>query len=90
MFESMGRPCVRRLVAVPHPFGLAPEDRRAARRWLNRRASARQRRRDLARLLGFVALGLAAGLVALTSYSAPPHSAAMLASDANRMAGSRH
>ena len=30
VFESMGLACVHRLVSVPHPFGLAPRDRRVA------------------------------------------------------------
>ncbi|HYJ34537.1 MAG TPA: hypothetical protein VEV64_00165 [Rhizomicrobium sp.] len=63
VFESMGRACVYRLVSVPHPFGLAPRDRRVAQRWLSRRAWA-QRHRDLTTVLALVALGLGAFLAA--------------------------
>jgi len=63
VFESMGRTCVHRLVSVPHPFGLAPRDRRVAQRWLSRRAWA-QRHRDLTTVLALVALGLGAFLAA--------------------------
>ena len=67
VFESMGQACVHRLVAVPHPFGLAPRDRRVAQRWLSRRAWA-QRHRDITIVLALVALGLAAAFVFLGLY----------------------
>jgi hypothetical protein len=67
VFESMGRACVHRLVSVPHPFGLAPRDRRAAQRWLSRQALA-QRHRDITIILALVALGLAAAFVFLGLY----------------------
>ena len=67
VFESMGQACVYRLVSVPHPFGLAPRDRRVAPRWLSRRAWA-QRHRDLTIILAMVALGLAAAFVFLGLY----------------------
>ena len=67
VFESMGRACVHRLVSVPHPFGLAPRDRRAAQRWLSRQARA-QHHRDLTIILALVALGLAAAFVFLGLY----------------------
>jgi len=54
---------------VPHPFGLAPRDRRVAQRWLSRRAWA-QRHRDLTTVLALVALGLAAAFVFLGLYPA--------------------
>jgi hypothetical protein len=55
------------LVSVPHPFGLAPRDRRAAQRWLSRRALA-QRQRDLTIVLALVASGLAAAFIILSFY----------------------
>jgi hypothetical protein len=67
VFESLGQACVHRLLAVPHPFGLAPRDRRAAERWLSRRAWV-QRHHDLTIVLALVALGLAAGFVFLWLY----------------------
>lgn len=67
VFESLGHASVCRLVSVPHPFGLAPRDRRAAKRWLSRRAWA-QRHRDLTIILALVALGLTAALVFLAFY----------------------
>jgi hypothetical protein len=63
VFESMGQACVHRLVSVPHPFGLAPRDRRVAQRWLSRRTWA-QRHRDITIVLALVALGLGALLAA--------------------------
>jgi hypothetical protein len=72
VFASLGRACVYRLVSVPHPFGLPPNDRLAAERWLSRRASMRQRERELTTILAIVALGLALGLalgIALLSIS---------------------
>jgi hypothetical protein len=63
VFESMGQACVHRLVSVPHPFGLAPRDRRVAQRWLSRRTWA-QRHRDITVVLALVALGLGALLAA--------------------------
>jgi hypothetical protein len=70
VFESLGRACVLRLVAAPHPFGLPPKDRRAARRWLSRQTRPRRFRRDLSIVLSLVALGLAAALVVLSLYPA--------------------
>jgi hypothetical protein len=70
VFASLGRVAVHRLVSVPHPFGLPPQDRLAARRWLSRQASTRQRDRDLTILLAFVALGLALAIAALSLYPA--------------------
>jgi hypothetical protein len=66
VFESLGRVSVQRLVSVPHPFGLPPQDRLAATRWLSRQVLARQRGRDLTVLLTLIALGLAAALVVLS------------------------
>lgn len=63
VFESLGPACVHRLVAAPHPFGLPPQDRRAAQRWLSRRSWARRWKRDLITVLLFVAAGLAAALL---------------------------
>jgi hypothetical protein len=68
VFESLGRSCVHRLVAAPHPFGLPPKDRRAAQRWLSRQTWPQRLRRDLSIILGLVALGLAAALVVLSLY----------------------
>jgi hypothetical protein len=65
----MGQACVHRLVSVPHPFGLAPRDRRVAQRWLSRQAWAR-RHRDLTIILTLVALGLATAFVFLGLYPA--------------------
>jgi hypothetical protein len=70
VFESLGRACVLRLVAAPHPFGLPPQDRRAARRWLSRQTRPKRFKRDLRIVLSLVALGLAAGLVVLSVYPA--------------------
>ncbi len=70
VFESLGPACVHRLVAAPHPFGLPPRDRRAARRWLSRQTWPRRLTRDLSIVLGLVALGLAAALVVLSLYPA--------------------
>ena len=81
VFESLGRGCVRRLVAVPHPLGLPPRDRLVAQRWLWRRAWAQQWKRDVAIVLALVALGLAAALLILGL-----HPAAEPVSDAVRMA----
>jgi hypothetical protein len=68
VFESLGRACVLRLVAAPHPFGLPPQDRRAAQRWLSRQAWPKRLTRDLSIVLSLVALGLAAALVVLSLY----------------------
>jgi len=68
VFESLGHACVLRLVAAPHPFGLPPQDRRAAKRWLSRRTWAQRARRDLSIVLGLLAFGLAAALVVLSLY----------------------
>ena len=65
VFDSLGRACVHRLVAVPHPFGLPPRARLVAQRWLSRRNSARHWKRDLAIVRVLVALGLGAGLLFL-------------------------
>ena len=70
VFESLGRACVLRLVAAPHPFGLPPQDRRAAQRWLSRQTRPERLTRDLSIVLGLVALGLAAALVVLSLYPA--------------------
>lgn len=70
VFESLGQACVLRLVAAPHPFGLPPQDRRAAQRWLSRRTLGQRLRRDLSIVLSLVALGLAAALVALSLHPA--------------------
>jgi hypothetical protein len=64
VFESMGQDSVHRLVSVPHPFGLVPQDRRAAQRWLSRQVRA-QRHRELTIVLSIVAAGLAAAIVLL-------------------------
>jgi len=68
VFESLGRTCVHRLVAAPHPFGLPPQDKRAAQRWLSRRSWGKRLRRDLRIVLSLVAVGLAAALVVLSLY----------------------
>ena len=65
VFESLGPACVHRLIAAPHPFGLPPQDRRAAQRWLSRRSCARRWKRDLLTVLLLVAAGLAAALLLL-------------------------
>lgn len=65
VFESLGRACVHRLVAVPHPFGLPPRDRLVAQRWLSRRVWTQYWKRDVPIVLALVALGLAAGLLFL-------------------------
>jgi hypothetical protein len=73
VFESLGRACVHRLVAAPHPFGLPPQDRLAAERWLSRGTWIRQTqqwKRDLTIILGLVATGLAAAFVILWLYPA--------------------
>jgi hypothetical protein len=70
VFASLGRASVRHLVSAPHPFGLPPDDRLAAMRWLSRRTATRQRECDLttalATVLGIVALGLALGIALLS------------------------
>ena len=65
VFESLGPACVHRLIAAPHPFGLPPQDRRAAERWLSRRSWARRWKRDLTIVLLLVIAGLAAALLLL-------------------------
>jgi len=70
VFESLGPACVHRLVAAPHPFGLPPHDRRAAKRWLSRQSLPQRLKRDLSIVLSLVALGLAAALVVLSLYPA--------------------
>lgn len=70
VFESLGPDCVHRLIAAPHPFGLPPQDRRAARRWLSRQTRPHRLKRDLSIVLSLVALGLAAALVVLSLYPA--------------------
>ena len=69
VFASLGRASVRHLVSAPDPFGLPPDDRLAAMRWLSHRAASRQREYDLttalATVLGIVALGLALGIALL-------------------------
>jgi hypothetical protein len=86
VFESLGRACVHRLVAAPHPFGLPPPDRLAAQRWLMRgtlRRSWARLRRDLAIVLALVAAGLAVGLLSLSLYArAEPASDAVAKSGA--------
>jgi hypothetical protein len=72
VFESLGPDCVHRLVAAPHPFGLPPQDRRAAQRWLSRQTWPHRFKRDLSIVLSLVALGLAAALVVLSLYPAAP------------------
>ena len=69
VFESLGRACVQRLVAAPHPFGLPPHDRRAAQRWLSRRRWMRKWKRDAAFVLTLVAVALAAALSVMSSYA---------------------
>ena len=66
VFESLGPACVHHLLATPQPFGLPPQDRRVARRWLWRRIWERRWKRDLTITLALVALGLAAALMALS------------------------
>ncbi|HKB96966.1 MAG TPA: hypothetical protein VKB94_08955 [Rhizomicrobium sp.] len=70
VFASLGRASVHHLVSAPHPFGLPPNDRLAAMRWLSRAASARQREHELttalATVLAIVALGLALGIALLS------------------------
>ena len=66
VFDSLGPACVHHLLATPQPFGLPPQDRRVARRWLWRRIWARRWKRDLLITLVLVALGLAAALLALS------------------------
>jgi hypothetical protein len=70
VFESLGPACVHRLVAAPHPFGLPPQDRQAAQRWLSRRTWPQRLKRDLSIVLSLVALGLAGALVVLSLYFA--------------------
>ena len=69
VFASLGRASVHHLVSAPHPFGLPPDDRLAAMRWLSRATSRRERECDLATalatVLGIVALGLALGIALL-------------------------
>jgi hypothetical protein len=69
VFASLGRTSVHHLVSAPHPFGLSPDDRLAAMRWLSHRTSTRRRECDLttalATVLGIVALGLALGIALL-------------------------
>lgn len=65
MFESLGRACVQSLVAVPHPLGLRPRDRKVAQRWLSRRGWTRQWERDLVIVLAVIGFGLALALVIL-------------------------
>ena len=90
VFESLGRACVHRLVAAPHPFGLPPRDRLAAQRWLMRGALRRswaRLRRDLAIVLALVAAGLAVGLLSLSLYPrAEPASDAVAKSSAAMVA----
>jgi hypothetical protein len=69
VFESLGRVCVQRLVAAPHPFGLPPQDRRAAQRWLSRRRWMRKWKRDAAFVLTLVAVALAATLSVMSFYA---------------------
>ena len=69
VFESLGRACVHRLVAAPHPFGLPPQDRRAAKRWLSRQTLGQRLKRDLSIVLSLVASGLAAALLVLGLYA---------------------
>ena len=66
VFESLGRACVQSLVAVPHPFGLRPQDRVVAKRWLSRRSWARQWQGDLAIVLAVIGFGLALALLVLS------------------------
>jgi hypothetical protein len=66
VFASLGRASVHHLVSAPHPFGLPPDDRLAAMRWLSRRTSTRQRERELTTILAIVALGLALGIALLS------------------------
>ncbi|HKQ46020.1 MAG TPA: hypothetical protein VJS47_11560 [Rhizomicrobium sp.] len=66
VFESLGRDSVLRLISAPHPFGLPPRDKLAAKRWLSRQDSARRRGKDLTILLALVATGLAAALLFLS------------------------
>jgi len=84
VFESLGRVSVQHLVAVPHPFGLPPRDRRLAQRWLWRRAWARRWKRDLAILLVLVGLGLAAAFLILDFYPAPAGDAVQRSAPAAR------
>jgi hypothetical protein len=86
VFESLGRACVLRLVAAPHPFGLPPQDRRAAQRWLSRRSLGQRLRRDLSIVLSFVALGLAAALVVLSLYPMAPQGDGVRKSTASMIA----
>lgn len=87
VFESLGRACVLRLVAAPHPFGLPPQDRRAAQRWLSRQTWPQRLRRDLSIVLGLVALGLAAALLVLSLYpTAAPAGDGMRKSTASMIA----
>jgi hypothetical protein len=89
VFASLGRASVYRLVSVPHPFGLPPNDRLAAKRWLSRRASMRQRERELTTILAIVALGLALGIALLSISPAqsrlPGPSDGVRKSEASRM-----
>jgi hypothetical protein len=64
VFDSLGQACVQSLVSVPHPFGLRPQDRAVARRWLSRRA--RQWQRDLVIVLAVIGFGLAIALLVLS------------------------
>jgi len=90
VFESLGRTCVHRLVAAPHPFGLPPRDRLAAQRWLMRRTlrrSGARLRRDLTIVLALVAAGLAVGLLSLGLHAgAEPASDAVAKSSASMVA----
>ena len=70
VFESLGRDCVHRLVAAPHPFGLPPRDRLCAERWLSRGTWTQHWKRDLTIVLTLVAIGLAAALLVLSLYPA--------------------
>jgi len=65
VFESLGRACVQSLVSVPHPFGLRPQDRAVAKRWLSRRSWAWQWQRDVVVVLAVIGLGLAVALLVL-------------------------
>jgi hypothetical protein len=84
VFQSLGRACVLHLVSVPEPFGLPPQDRLVARRWLSRQAFARQFHRDTMIVLTLVALGLAFAIAFLSIY--PALAGAAGAGDASRRA----